>query len=117
MTVKNNMDNTDSDLQASKEPVVFSVVGKIIIYLFFLALWFFVGGFYSVGPRIAHNIENAVGALALDGTFVLWVALPVTCLIAITNSNVFTRRAFVFNAVLWLLFLAYLYIRWDMAYP
>jgi hypothetical protein len=110
------MNNRDDNVKDYEEPLVLSIVGKIFIYLLLLTSWFFIGGFFSVGPRIAHNIDNAVGTLALDGAFISWAVLPVTCLIYLINSNAITSRIFIINLLVWLLFLALLYIRWDMAY-
>ena len=93
------------------------ILGKVLVYLFGLVLWLPIGGFLSIGPRIAHNIENAVGRLALDGTAFFWVTLPITGLIALVMPNTTSGRIFGVNVLLWIFFLAYLYVAWHNAYP
>jgi hypothetical protein len=93
------------------------VVVKVIGYVLALPIWFFAGGALSVGPRIAHNIDKAVGSLALDGTFIAWAALPVSGLVALVKSTPVTLRIVGTNIIVWLLFLAYLYNAWLNVYP
>ena len=88
---------------------------KALLYLTFLVCWFFVGGFFSVGPQIAHNIEKTVGPMALYGTFWAWVVLPVSAFAVLVKPNSTTLAVLGLNTFVWLSFLACLYIRWAQA--
>ena len=107
---------TASTVEINKSPFAIVAV-KVVSYLAGLAVWFFIGGFFSVGPRIAHNIDKAVGNFVLDATFITWAALPATALIALIAPTKATLGALSVNAISWLAFLASLYIRWHLAYP
>ena len=67
-----------ADLDAPAQSGGWAIIGKLFIFLFMLALWFFIGGFFTIGPHIAHNIEHAVGSFALMAPVVAWIALPFT---------------------------------------
>jgi hypothetical protein len=108
---KEQADTKSSNLSFSE------FAAKGLVYVCWLLLWLFIGGFFSLGPLIAHNIEKAVGVVALKGTFLTWIALPVTGLIALARPNAATLTAFCVNVLLWILFVAYLYLRWAGAYP
>ena len=91
-------------------------VAKGALYVVGFTAWFFLGGFLSLGPRIAHNIDRAVGTFVLDGTFLTWAALPLTALVALIKPTKARLWAFGINAIGWLAFLASLYICWHFAY-
>jgi hypothetical protein len=80
-----------------------------------LVIWFFFGGVFSVGPRIAHGIEHTVGNFVLDGAALTWIALPCTVVIALVKPTKATAWAMGLNIVAWVAFLAALYIRWGLA--
>ena len=107
----------DKSSVETKESSYATKAGKGVSYLLFLALWFFIGGFFSVGPRIAHNIDKAVGDFVLDGTLITWALLPVILLITMSAPTKNTFVALGINVTCWLAFLAALYIRWHLAYP
>lgn len=92
------------------------MLAKSVLYVAGLIAWFFLGGFLSVGPRIAHNIDSAVGNFVLDGAFITWAALPLTALVALIKPTKARLSVLGINAIGWLVFLAYLYIRWHLAY-
>ena len=71
----------------------------------------FIGGWFSVGRRIAHNIENAVGNFILNGVFLMWIALPVTVLVAMAKPIKTTVLAMGFNLFAWLVLVVSLYVR------
>ena len=93
------------------------IVEKGCALVVFFAMWFFLGGWFTVGPRIAHNIENAVGNFILNGVFWMWIALPFTVLTAMAKPTKATVLAMGFNVVGWLALLVSLYVRWHFAYP
>jgi hypothetical protein len=94
------------------------LVLKGMAYFLFLAVWLIVGGAFTIGPWTAHHIDKAVGAFVLYGAALFWVGLPITALIATVKHDSATAwRALGVNLLLWLLFLAVLYIRWIRAYP
>lgn len=92
-------------------------VEKAFIYLLGLAFWLPVGGFLSIGPRMAHNIDSAVGRVALDGVAFLWIILPITGLFALNAPRSASIRVFGGNVLFWVCFLAYIHIKWHNAYP
>ena len=97
-------------------------IGRLVIkagaYFLFLACWLIVGGWFTLGPWLAHNIDRVVGPFVLYAAALSWAALPVTALIATVKHESRTRwAAFVAHVLLWLLFLGALYIRWIRAYP
>ena len=92
------------------------MVAKGILYVAGLAAWFFLGGFLSLAPRIAHNIDRAVGNFVLDGAFLTWAALPLTALVALIKPTKSRLWVLGINAIGWLAFVASLYIRWHLAY-
>ena len=101
----------------TKESSYATFLVKGLLYLAALAAWFFIGGFISVGPRIAHNIEKAVGDFVLGGTFLTWAVLPITLLVSLLAPAKATFGALGINIICWFAFLAALYIRWNLAYP
>lgn len=112
--------NNKTKIQSSvelKEPSYVDMVGKVIFYLIFLAVWFFVGGIITVGPRISHNIGNAVGDFVLGGAFVTWILLPATFLVALFSPVKKTFAVLGINVFFWLAFLLALYVRLKLAYP
>ena len=40
-------------------------VAKVIQYIVILFAWFIIGRLFTIGPQVAHNIEKAVGKVAL----------------------------------------------------
>ena len=83
--------------------------------IFGIVIWFFFGGVFSVGPRIAHGIERTVGNFVLDGVFLTWIALPFTVVVASVKPTKATVWAMGLNMVVWVVFLAALYVRWGLA--
>ena len=90
-------------------------VTKGILYLFALFVWLFLGGFFTLGPYIAHNIDKTVGTFALHSPTVAWLFLPITGLMALAYPYRFPVGLFTANLVLWLTFLGYLYATWTRA--
>ena len=99
----------------ANEPPKGGVAGTGCGVIVGLVTWFFFGGFFSVGPRIAHGIERTVGYFVLDGVFLTWIALPFTVVAALVKPTKATGWAMVLNVVAWVAFLAALYIRWSLA--
>jgi hypothetical protein len=103
--------NTAKANESAKGGVVGMGCGVIVG----LVTWFFFGGFFSVGPRIAHGIEHTVGNFVLDGVFLSWIALPFTVVAALVKPTKATAWAMGLNIVAWVAFLAALYLRWGLA--
>ena len=86
-------------------------VAKVIQYIVILFAWFIIGRLFTIGPQVAHNIEKAVGKVALYGTTMLWAILPVTYLVYLVHPVKNTKLALITNFVAWIVFLIYFYIR------
>ena len=85
---------------------------KVVMFLGLLACWFFIGGFITLGPRLAHGIESKVGNDVLDWSFFVWLSLPFTLGFAIFKG-VAARIIFAINFISWVGFLWYVHERWK----
>ena len=89
------------------ETAIFAGLG----YFARLVGWLVVGGFLTLGPGLLHGIERTVGSFVLAGTFIAWVTLPFTGLVALTMPSVASRRVLNINRLIWYVFLIALYFR------
>lgn len=93
-----------------------SFLGKFLVFMLFIPVWFGFGGFFTIGPFIAHNIDKAVGKLFLFVPAASWAILPFTFLSLLVKTSPLTIKLFLINLASWLIFLAIMYLRWNAAY-
>lgn len=84
-------------------------------YVARLVAWLFIGGFFTLGPGIAHGIDRRVGEFVLLGAFWSWAALPIVGLFALWLPGKASHRLLNANRLIWLSFLILLYARWILS--